>query len=50
MKPDDIKKIDINSINERMTTFDTGGGHRVFQPKKIGYKQLRVCQYTKVCI
>ena len=41
MRTEDIKKsVDLTAVNEKQTTFDTGGGHRVFQPKKIGYHQL----------
>jgi len=51
MQPNDIKsKVDTASVEEKHTTFDTGGGHRVFQPKKIGYRQLEdFIETQKIC-
>jgi len=50
MRDDEIGKIDLNSVDENKTIFDTGSGHRVFQSKKLSYKQLEDFINTqKVC-
>lgn len=53
MNEPDIKTkigLELQKLNEKIITFDTGGGHRVFQPKKVGYKQIEDFVKTqKVC-
>lgn len=40
MSDTEISKIDISSFDPYKVTFDTGGGQRVFQPKKVNYRTV----------